>query len=71
MPRPPRTRERVTLYRLTKPSDLRVLIRAKYLDQLAFSADDVVVAGVPGLLVSGQIPAEKVRWADSVATYTG
>lgn len=71
MSRTPASRARVTVYRLTGTAPLDALIRDKYLDRPEFVARRVTVAGTTGLLVSGQIRAETVRWADSLAGYTG
>lgn len=72
MPRTSTSRTRVTVYRIaggTRPLD--ALIRDKYLDRPEFVAERVTVAGKPGLLVTGQIHAETVRWAGDLAGYTG
>ncbi len=71
MPRPPSTRARVTVYRLTGTGRLTSHIRDKYLDRLDFTADNVTVAGTRGLLITGQIRADKVKWATDLSRYTG
>ncbi len=71
MPRPPSAKARVTVYRLAGTGRLTARIRDKYLDRPDFTAGSVTVAGARGLLITGQIRADKVKWATDLARYTG
>jgi uncharacterized protein (TIGR04141 family) len=70
MSRKQSARARVTVYRLGRTGRLTSRIREKYLDRPDFTTQSVTVAGARGLLVTGQIRAETVRWAADLARYT-
>lgn len=72
MPRKPPKAHQVSLYRLTQVADSPLVdyVQDKYLDR-GFQADEVTIEDVGGLLVTGTIQAETVKWSGHVQALTG
>ena len=72
MPRTPSKAHQVSLYRLVSVADasLEDYVQDKYLDS-GFDADEVSVMGIGGLLVTGTIARESVKWVGHVQSLTG
>ncbi|MDI6097257.1 TIGR04141 family sporadically distributed protein [Actinoplanes sp. NEAU-A12] len=65
---------RTTVYRLTTPANrdgLRAALNWDYLDEKDFTVeDDVMIAGLPALLVHGTVPCESADWCHVVTSLT-
>jgi uncharacterized protein (TIGR04141 family) len=72
MPRQKSKAKKVSLYRLVPPSGggLTRCVQQKYLDN-GFELEDVSIAGLAGLLVTGVIPNPFPKWLPHVTSLTG
>src|SRR6266699_3477333 len=72
MPRSRSLRSRVTTYRLiTSGGPLAGYIRPGYTERPGFTATEVMVGGVAGLLVCGHFTTEEAKWAADLAGLAG